>query len=481
MPAHSELTALAIVVLAALICGMVMTRLRQPAVVGYILAGVILGPTLFPDPQHREQIGFLAELGVLMLLFFIGMELSLRGFRAVWKIGVAATLLQLAISLVIMLAASWLFGLPPGVAVLFAFVIALSSTAVVVKMLEQMNILRGPVGQLTLGVLIAQDLAVVPMMLTIVAFGEGGFGLAAAVKIAVAIAVLAWLIWYLSRLHRITLPFATVVAGNLDLTPLSGLVYCFGAAALTGLIGLSPAFGAFLAGLVIGNSTGRAAMIRSTRPIQSVLLMLFFLSIGLLIDLPFIWQHLATVALMLLFVTVLKTFFNIGILHFLREPWPHAFIAGVLLAQIGEFSFILGSTGVASGVITPTQNSLIVAVAAFSLLFSPLWQIMVRRLLRVAVVSFASLKDTVGVAAGAQGTRAYMMLRNALRAAGQGARGAGASVAALGRRAAKAPQPTPAGEAAADPPEETPAAGEGAVVIDHPAKSEPKRRASGGA
>ena len=123
------------------------------------------------------------------------------------------------------------------------------------------------------------------------------------------------------------------------------------------MVGLSPAYGAFLAGLVIGNSNARAVMIRSMRPIQSVLMMVFFLSIGLLLDLAFIADNLATVALLLLVVTVLKTALNIGILHILREPWPHAFFAGIMLAQIGEFSFVLGQTGREAGLITAEDSA----------------------------------------------------------------------------------------------------------------------------
>src|SRR5690606_24451741 len=123
-------------------------------------------------------------------------------------------------------------------------------------------------------------------------------------------------------------------------------------------------------------------MIRSTRPIQSVLLMVFFLSIGLLIDLRFIWENIATVLLLLVVVTVFKTTLNIGILHILREPWPHAFIAGVMLAQIGEFSFILAGVGLDRGLLSPDDSRLIVSVTAFSLLFAPFWQIAARRLMR---------------------------------------------------------------------------------------------------
>ena len=257
----------------------------------------------------------------------------------VWRVALATALLQIAISVGVMMAVSTLFGWSLPLAVVLGFAAALSSTAVVIKMLEQINVLRAPVGQLVIGILIAQDLAVVPMILTLNAIAEPAISVLHILKIVASITFLVLLAIWLSRRKRLNLPFGKIVAGQFDLRPLAGLTTCFAAAAMTGLLGLSAPFGAFLAGLIIGNSNARSMMIRSTQPIQSVLLMVFFLSIGLLIDLRFVWDNLGVVLALLLLVTVLKTALNIGLLHLLREPWPHAFVAGVVLAQIGEFSF----------------------------------------------------------------------------------------------------------------------------------------------
>jgi CPA2 family monovalent cation:H+ antiporter-2 len=382
---HAQLTGLAIVALAALVCGMVMRRLNQPAVAGYILAGVILRPSSLGLVDDRETIGQLAELGVLMLLFLIGMELSLRGFRAVWKIALATTLLQIAVALLAMLGLGRLLGWPMAQVLLLGFVVAVSSTAVAIKMLQDIGELRTRIGQVTVGVLIAQDLAVVPMMLIVGSFSDGGtVGLAAIVQVALSLAFLALLIVYLSQRQKIRLPFARLVGKSVDLTPLAGLAFCFGAAALSGLLGLSAAYGAFLAGLVIGNSTSRRIMIHHTAPIQSVLMMAFFLSIGLLIDLRFIWDNVWTVLAVVVFITVLKTALNVGLLGLLGESWPRAFLSGVLLGQIGEFSFILAALGVSVGAVSPENHRLIVAVTVLSLVVSPFWLETARRLHRIA-------------------------------------------------------------------------------------------------
>jgi CPA2 family monovalent cation:H+ antiporter-2 len=189
----------------------------------------------------------------------------------------------------------------------------------------------------------------------------------------------------------VSLPLGRWVAGSLDLTALTGLAYCFGAAAVSGLVGLSAAFGAFLAGLVIGNSAERIVMLNATKPIQSVLLMIFFLSVGLLIDLGFIWRELGTVLVLLLFVTVLKTALNVAILHALGARWYRAFLAGTVLGQIGEFSFVLVAAGGAVGTLGEESERLMVAVIALSLVVSPLWLLTARRLHGLATMGVSTL------------------------------------------------------------------------------------------
>lgn len=377
---QSNLTGIAVVVLAALVCGMAMERFRQPAIVGYILAGVLLGPSALAVVQSRASIDVLAELGVLMLLFLIGMELSLRSFRRIWVLGLLVTTFQVAASVGVMVLLSMALGWPVGLAVLLGFVVALSSTAVAIKILEGIGELHTRAGRISIGVLIAQDLAVVPMMLVIGAMGGGGFDWIALPKIVVAMLLLVALILYLGGGRKVGLPFGRIVEGHQDLKPLTALAFCFGCAALSGLLGLSAAYGAFIAGLVIGNSRQRHAMLEATRPIQSVLMMVFFLSVGLLIDLNYIWANVGVVLLVFFLVAVFKTALNVGFLGLIGQPWHHAFVAGICLAQIGEFSFLLSVVGADAGVISREDHRLVVAVTALSLALSPLWVITGRRL-----------------------------------------------------------------------------------------------------
>ncbi|MEE2980496.1 MAG: cation:proton antiporter [Pseudomonadota bacterium] len=392
MDVHHQITFIALVVGGALLCGLALARLRQPAIVGYILAGVVLGPSGLGLVEDRDQINLLAELGVLMLLFLIGMELSLRAFKTVWRIALLGTGLQIGGALATMLLFSLVLGWPLELAMLLGFVVALSSTAVAIKMLDEIDELRSEVGRRAVAILIAQDLAVVPMMLVLNAMAsEGGFGFIDLLPIALAVGFLVLFVHHLSRRERVSLPFGRWIVGDHDLTPLAALAWCFAAATISGLLGLSAAYGAFLAGLLVGSSTERQTIIAATRPIQSVLLMVFFLSIGLLIDLAYIWDNLASVLVLLVIVTLGKTAMNIGALRLLGEPWPRAFLTGTVLGQVGEFSFVIAALGLGNGLIDSGDHRLVVTIIALSLVISPLWLDVARRLHDMAAGGISSL------------------------------------------------------------------------------------------
>ncbi len=388
----ADLTGLAYVVFTALACGMVFAHFQQPPLVGYLLAGALLGPTGFGVVQSEGMIAGFAEIGVLMLLFVVGMELSVRSLKYTWRLALPAVVMQTAASLIVMFAASSLLGVSNSAALLLGFVVALSSTAVAVKLLEEIGSLRARVGRITVAVLIAQDLAFLPMLLIVENMGSHGFDMAAATQVGISALLLYGFVRLLLRQGRQHLPFYKIIVGHVDLSPLAGLVYCFGGSALMGAIGLSPAYGAFLAGLAIGNSAERQPILNVIRPIQSVMLMVFFLSIGLLLDLDFVWKNLGTVLLLFLAVTLFKSALNILIFRSLHESWQRAFMSGVLISQLGEFSFLLAASAAAVAAISPEESKLIISVTVLSLALSPFWLSTARRLQRIAERRLTTLK-----------------------------------------------------------------------------------------
>lgn len=391
---HPELTYAAIVALAAVLCGGLMTRLKQPAIVGYILAGVVLGPSGFGLVSNRDAVATLAEFGVLMLLFVIGMKLDISRFLTVWKTAVFTTLLQIAGSIGTALALRHALGWSLGLAMVLGCAVAVSSTAVVIKVLEASDELDTPVGRTTLGILIAQDMAVVPMMLVLESMQTKALLPADMARVVLSVLFLALLFWMLSK-RRTDLPLTARLSRDSDLATLAALAWCFGTAAVSGMLDLSPAYGAFLGGVVLGNSAQRDVLLKRTQPIGSVLLMVFFLSIGLLLDFRFIWKNLGAVLTLLAMVTLFKTALNVAALRLVRQDWPSAFLAGVALAQVGEFSFLLAETGKAVRLISAQETRLVVAVTVLSLVLSPFWLFTMRRMHRVAAVHVHSFRDLV--------------------------------------------------------------------------------------
>lgn len=395
--AYTDLTGVAVVALAALLGGIALERLRQPAFVGYILAGLLLGPTALGLVSNREQIDSIADFGVLMLLFVIGLELPLRLFVRLWRISLIATALQIGSGLAMMLAIKGLTGWSTGMAVLLGFVVALSSTAVAIKIIEDAGEMKTRPGRIAVGVLIAQDLAFVPMILILGMFAVDRPRTEGFVTLAGAVAVMGWLIWHLAKGGKIPIPFVRDASKHVDLTPISALAMCFGAAAVSGFLGLTPAYGAFLGGLVLGNAGGdRHAILRAARPLQSVLMMVFFLSIGLLIDLKFIWDNLGAVLLLLLLVTIFKTGVNTAIFRALGQSWPQAFLLAVVLAQVGEFSFLLARNGLDLRLIGDYEMRLVVAVTVLSLAISPIWVVTARRLHAMSEGTSLGITDLLG-------------------------------------------------------------------------------------
>ncbi|MEM9682372.1 MAG: cation:proton antiporter, partial [Pseudomonadota bacterium] len=444
-----HLTGITIVVLAAMVCGMLMTAIRQPPIVGYILAGVILGPSGLELVKDREQVTILAELGVLMLLYFIGMELSLRSFRRMWRLAVLTTLIQIGVSTGAMLLLMNLLEWPIEQAVLFGFVLALSSTAVAVRMLEDIGELRTRAGRITVGVLIAQDLAVAPMLLIIGSMSGGEISYWVFLKVAVSVAILTGAILFFSGRRKINLFFASLLTSKPDLAPLMALCLCFGFAAVSGLAGLSPPFGAFLAGLIVGSSAQRQHVYEMAKPIESILMMAFFLSIGLLIDLPFLWENLGVVILLWLFITVFKTALNTAVLHLLGERWQVAFLSSAVLAQIGEFSFVLGGAAMNHWIIGTDIHRMIVAVTVLSLVSSPLYLATARRIQHHAVHPIDSVKSLLRLVYSRELELTRRATNAVVSAGGRAAAGLRAAVSAVPFPGRKTAGPPPNSEEAA--------------------------------
>ena len=388
-----QLLAIAIITLAAVTMGLVMVRLKQPPMVGYILAGVTLGPTVLGFVPQAEAVPLLAELGVLFLLFLVGMEISLKAFIADLRPAVLVVIGQLVFAVLVM----GLFGVvlewSLQQSLLLAFVVTMSSTAVALKILEDIGELRTELGRIVVAIMIAQDIAIVPMLIMANSWGSGEvFNLATFVTLAAAVGGLALFIAVLGPRGKLHFPFQSHILGRVELVTLTALFVSCSAATLSGVLGFSPAYGAFLAGLFIGKTTLRSEAINAMEPIQGVLMVLFFVAIGLLLDGQFIVDNLALVTVFVLGVLIFKSLANIVILRLVGLSWTDAYQAGLIIGQIGEFSFVLAAVGLANQVLDPVGYKLAISVIVLSLLLSPLWMSAVRRVHDEAQTGVESLR-----------------------------------------------------------------------------------------
>jgi monovalent cation:H+ antiporter-2, CPA2 family len=381
----ADLVSIAAVVAVAALLGLGFLWLRQPPLVGFIIAGVALGPTGAGLIENSANVQTLAEMGVIVLLFFIGMELSIKAFILSIRQALKVAGGQLLAAMLLGLATAFFTGASLSEAVILGFIIGLSSTVVAMKMLDEMGMLRGEAGRVAVGVLIAQDLAVVPMLIFVSSLGGGNMDVWSIIgKMAVAVGAMAWLMWWLATHGKIRIPFAEKIEDKTEILALGALAACFAAAAISGSQGLSPVYGAFLAGIVVVNSTLRSRVIPVIEPIQSILLVVFFLSIGLLIDLNFIWENIWSVIFISLLVVAVKTVLNILLLRKTGSSPQTALVAGLSMAQIGEFSFVLAAAGFSVGALGIDLYRIAIAVTAVSLLVSPLWVSVMHRLENIA-------------------------------------------------------------------------------------------------
>lgn len=367
--------------LAILLVGIVLHRFKQPHVVAYLLTGIVLGPHvigLIKDPQLIERLG---AMGVVFLLFFIGMEVSPRKLIASWRIAVVGTTIQILVSvLCVWLLGKWL-DWPLSRSILLGFVISLSSTAVVLKILQDSGELETETGQNVLGVLLMQDMAIIPMLIVIgLMSGNTPDSQHIALQIIGGVLMLGLLAWLMIK-ETVHLPLARWLKGDHEMQIFAALIVCFGLSLITGLFGLSTALGAFVAGMLIGAARETQWVHNSLEPFRVIFVALFFVSIGMLVDIGFIKNHWQQIMILVMAVILTNTFINAVIIRLLGDSWPDSLYSGALLSQIGEFSFVLAAVGLQAGLITGYGYQLTVAIIALSLMLSPMWIALNRRLL----------------------------------------------------------------------------------------------------
>jgi len=374
MPQLDPVIGIAILLGAALVGGMIAHRLRQPVILGYLVVGVAVGPHALGLVGDLALIEAVATMGVALLMFTLGLEISVSQLRQVGKVGLWGGVVQILVTLALgLLVGSTLFKWPLFQSVLFGLVISLSSTMVCLKILMERGELDSVHGRIMLAILILQDISVVLMVVVMPLLGGTVESLPLALAIAagkavlfvgVAIALGLWVLpWLMGRVAGVR---------TRELFLLTVLVLCLGAAVGTYIFGLSVVFGAFVIGLVLRESRFANQALAEITPLRDIFATLFFVSLGMLLSPRFVLDYWWLIAITVPIIIFIKFLVIFGIIRFFGYSGRIATLAGAGLFQIGEFSFILAQAGMNMGIISEQFYSLILASAIITMILTPL-------------------------------------------------------------------------------------------------------------
>jgi len=346
-------------------------RLHVPAIVGFLVAGALLGPYGLDVVDDVARVEVLAEVGVVMLLFTIGVEVSLARITSLRTV-VGGGFIQIGAAIGLSVLVGMAVGLPVNQGVFWGFLTAMSSTAIVLKMVTERGETNSPQGRLTIGILIVQDLAVVPMMVLTPVLGSQGEGGVVAVLWSLAKAILlVMLILITARFLVPRLLVEVVRSRSRELFVITIILVCLGIAWLSSLAGLSLALGAFIAGLIISESEYSHQAMAEVLPFRDSFNSLFFISIGMLLDLRILLAHPFLVLGLVLAVLVGKVVTSAGAAVTVGYSWRPAVLTGIALAQVGEFSFILAKVGKEVSLLSGESFQIFLTVSVLTLILTP--------------------------------------------------------------------------------------------------------------
>jgi len=363
-----------LIILAAAVVIIFASRpLRLPSVVGFLLTGILIGPSGLHFIPEKDQIEVFAELGVVMLLFFVGLEFSLSHLRAIRRQFLGGGTLQILFTVLAVGGVAAGLGFSPNSALFLGGLVALSSTAIVLKILADRSELDTPHGKLAVGILLFQDFCIVPMIALTPLLGGGQSYSASDVflRLSLSIATVAG-VFYVARFLMPNVLHQIARTRVREAFLMGSLLVCLLMAAVTASLGFSYALGAFIAGLIISESEYSHEVVAEIVSFRDLFASLFFISVGMLLDLDFVARQPLSVFGVGAGIFFLKGLVVFGVALVLNVSFRTAVIASVSLAQIGEFSFVLATVGKASGLVDENLYQHFLSASVFTMLVSPL-------------------------------------------------------------------------------------------------------------
>jgi monovalent cation:H+ antiporter-2, CPA2 family len=347
-------------------------RLMFPSIIGFLVAGVLAGPHTLGLIKNINQVEQMAEIGVVLLLFTIGIEFSLKELMRIKHLVLLGGGLQVGVTILATTLVAMAFGFSLNQSIFFGFLAALSSTAILMKLLMDAGEMDAPHGKMAMGVLIFQDLCVVPLMLFVPFLAGAGDGLQGILAVS-AKAIVVVVVAHFGARFLVPWIFGQVVkARSRELFLLTILFIGFGTAWITAQVGLSLALGAFIAGLAISESEYSHQALGDIIPFRDAFMSLFFISVGMLLDPMVIVDHPVLIASLVCTILLIKTIITAGAVMSLGISMRVALITGLSLAQVGEFSFVLCQSGLKTGILTQDLYQIVLAASVITMGLTPL-------------------------------------------------------------------------------------------------------------
>ncbi len=386
-----------LVVVLALAVGIILLfrRFRMPGVLGFIIAGMVAGPHMLGWVDEVHRVNELAEFGMVFLLFVIGMGFSLKELSTIGLTVFLGGTLQALFTMAAATGLCRLAGMPLPQAVFMGFLVTPSSTAIVLRVLQNKGKLDSPMGRTTSAILIFQDILVVPMMLLMPMLAGASGHLAHDLPLLLLKVVLLLGLVYAAGRWGVPRLLRTVsTARNRELFIITVVLFCFAAAWGTAALGLSLALGAFFAGLIISGTEQVHSATGIVQPFHQLFMSFFFVSIGMLVDPRVLLASPFTVLGLAALVMLAKTLTGFWAVWLLRQPVRTALQCGLALFQVGEFSFVLAMAGIGLGLLSPAQHQLFLAVSILTMAATPM---VIARSRRIAGGTFNRLLPRTGL------------------------------------------------------------------------------------
>ena len=366
------LTDIAILFAVAVVIVMLCNLLKIPYIIGYLLTGILVGPSTFDLLKNTHDVEIFAEIGVILLLFTVGLEFSFSNLMKIRRYVLLGGFLQVLFTIGITALLMMLMGRDSPEAVFWGFVTALSSTAIVIKLLQDRMEINTPQGKAVLAMLLFQDIAIVPLMLfTPIIAGKSDGGLLSVLMLVGKLAGIALVAGVLAK-YVIPRFFRQVMrARNQEVFLIATILVVLCITLLTQQMGLSLALGAFIAGLVIAETDYNHLAISCILPFRYVLISFFFISMGMLLDYRIFLSEPGAIAFWFVFIVLVKIAGGFLAARTLPLPPRTALMVGLCLAQIGEFSFILAKVGMDNELIDENSYQVFLAVSILTMAVAP--------------------------------------------------------------------------------------------------------------